>query len=80
MSKTMKVKKKKQHISIGVSKTNFNRVKFGTKTLAAVLKLEGHQVLDGHLYAAGQQIHLSAVDLYVKEKVEMRPVKEAATA
>ncbi len=60
---TTVVKKKRLRTVISVSRTNANRVRFCTHTLAKVLKLEGYRVADGHVYVEDQPYHLSAVTL-----------------
>ena len=72
---TTAVKKKRQRITLAVSKTNHNRVQFGTHSVEKVLKMEGHDVRDGHVYVDGQEIHLSAVDLYAKKKRQPSPLQ-----
>jgi hypothetical protein len=68
-------KKKRQRITLAVSKKNYNRLQFGTHSIEKVLKLEGHDVRNGHVFVDGQEIHLSAVDLYAKKKRQPPPLQ-----
>jgi hypothetical protein len=73
------VGKKPLSVTLPVSKTNFNRMRFGTKTKAAVLQLEGYDVdaRRGSVSVDSRDYHLNSVELYPKKKLEVVPIKEA---
>lgn len=66
----MKIVKKSAEgkYTIQVSTTNFNRVKFGARTTAAVLMLEGYDVKNGSVYLDGEVVLLSNVVLAERAK------------
>ncbi len=61
-------KRKMSTVSIPVSRTNVNRVRFGTHTLDKVLKLEGHQTINGHLLMDEREISFNRINLVPKKK------------
>jgi len=65
---------KKDKVKVAVSKTNFNRVKFGHKSLGEVLKLRGYSVSQGYVLIGGLEVSLDKVQLTVGERQVMRPV------
>jgi len=68
------VKKTKDVVQVPVSKTNFNRIKFGSKILEGILKLEGYQVFQGHVTIGNQEVPLGKVELTIRDKLVIRPV------
>lgn len=68
--------KKAARVSIPVSKTNFNRVKFQTHTLVDALVREGYKAEDGYLVVGDNRVHLSLVDLTIKPKQESIPARK----
>ena len=77
MSDNKKVKEKR--VEVEVSKTNFNRVKYGTHTLLTVLRQLGYQASESSVAIGGTNIggvlqgaklvSLDLVDLVVKPKL-----------
>jgi len=61
-------KSEKEIVEVPVSKTNFNRNKYSSKSIEGVLKLEGYQVYQNHVTYNGDQIPLTNVKLIIKAK------------
>lgn len=76
----VKPKKKAGRVEIAVSKTNFNRVKFGTHRLHEVLTLEGYEAGESGVMIEGSPVSLEKVDLTVKPKAEKTPMRRDAPA
>lgn len=66
---------KEPRVELPVSKTNLNRVKYQTHTLASVLAREGYKAQDGFVIVGQERVHLSRVDL-VLEKQDTPPPKK----
>jgi len=60
--------KKEVRIQIPVSRTNFNRVKYGTHTLIDVLTREGYKASVGGMMNGDEIVGLHLVDLTIKPK------------
>jgi hypothetical protein len=65
--------KKAVRVSIPVSKTNFNRVKYQTHTLERVLTLEGYRASECGVEVNGEVVRPSLVDLTIKPKAVVPP-------
>lgn len=69
---------KSERVSVLVSKTNANRVKSGTHSVAAVLELQGYVVLDNLVQVGARLCHVDDIDLVSREKSDervLRPVE-----
>lgn len=67
------VEKKNAEITVMVSRTNANRLKFGTHTLKRVLELEGYHVEDGELLLEDYFYRLDSVRILSRGKPRDRP-------
>ena len=63
-----KQSKKPKRTLIPVSKTNFNRVKYGTHSLLDVLVREGYRGSQGGVWVGEDLVDVRLVDLTIKPK------------
>ena len=73
----VKIRKKTRKFTLPVSKTNCNRVKFGTHSLVKVLRNEGYEIRDGCVVGEVTTIPLEAIDLVTREKLRVVKAKES---
>lgn len=69
-------KKKKREVSLPVSRTNLNRVKYHTHTLGRVLELEGYVVQHGRALVRNGWVSLPHINIHLRQARVTRLPKE----